>query len=99
MIVYRPMASGLLTGAFTVERAKSLPKDDWRSSSADFTGDALVATWQSHAPCADRDAARYRRCERGARLGPGLGGRDRRHRRRTAPGPDRRLGYPPPAWS
>ena len=42
VIVYSPMASGLLTGAFTVERAKSLPKDDWRSSSADFTGDALV---------------------------------------------------------
>ena len=30
VIVYSPMASGLLTGAFTVERAKSLPKDDWR---------------------------------------------------------------------
>jgi aryl-alcohol dehydrogenase-like predicted oxidoreductase len=42
VIVYSPMASGLLTGAFTVERAKSLPKDDWRSSSADFTGDVLV---------------------------------------------------------
>ena len=42
VIVYSPMASGLLTGAFTVERAKSLPKDDWRSRSADFTGDALI---------------------------------------------------------
>ena len=30
VIVYSPMASGLLTGAFTVERAKSLPKDDSR---------------------------------------------------------------------
>jgi aryl-alcohol dehydrogenase-like predicted oxidoreductase len=42
VIVYSPMASGLLTGAFTVERAKSLPKDDWRSRSADFTGDVLI---------------------------------------------------------
>jgi aryl-alcohol dehydrogenase-like predicted oxidoreductase len=42
VIVYSPMASGLLTGAFTVERAKSLPKDDWRSRSAYFTGDVLV---------------------------------------------------------
>src|SRR4029078_4489577 len=28
--------------AFTVERAKSLPQNDWRSRSADFTGDALL---------------------------------------------------------
>jgi aryl-alcohol dehydrogenase-like predicted oxidoreductase len=42
VIVYSPMASGLLTGVFTAERAKSLPKDDWRSRSADFTGNGLV---------------------------------------------------------
>jgi aryl-alcohol dehydrogenase-like predicted oxidoreductase len=42
VIVYSPMASGLLTGAFTAERAKSLPKDDWRSRSVDFTGNGLV---------------------------------------------------------
>ena len=42
VIVYSPMASGLLTGAFTIERAKSLPEDDWRSRSADFTGNGLV---------------------------------------------------------
>jgi aryl-alcohol dehydrogenase-like predicted oxidoreductase len=42
VIVYSPMASGLLTGAFTAERAKSLPKDDWRSGSPDFTGDGLA---------------------------------------------------------
>ena len=30
MIVYSPMASGLLTGAMTRERAAKLPKDDWR---------------------------------------------------------------------
>ena len=37
VIVYSPMASGLLTGAMTRERAAKLPKDDWRSSHADFT--------------------------------------------------------------
>ncbi|NUS73144.1 MAG: aldo/keto reductase [Corynebacteriales bacterium] len=37
VIVYSPMQSGLLTGAFTVERAKALSADDWRASHADFT--------------------------------------------------------------
>jgi aryl-alcohol dehydrogenase-like predicted oxidoreductase len=41
VIVYSPMASGLLTGAFTEERAASLPKDDWRSKSRDFSGEGL----------------------------------------------------------
>jgi len=35
-IVYSPMASGLLTGAMTRERAARLPKDDWRSSDPEF---------------------------------------------------------------
>src|SRR5882672_1308304 len=30
VIVYSPMASGLLTGAMTRERAARLPRDDWR---------------------------------------------------------------------
>ena len=37
VIVYSPMASGLLTGAMTRERAARLPKDDWRKSHPDFT--------------------------------------------------------------
>jgi aryl-alcohol dehydrogenase-like predicted oxidoreductase len=37
VIVYSPMASGLLTGAMTRERAASLPKDDWRRAHPDFT--------------------------------------------------------------
>jgi len=37
VIVYSPMASGLLTGAMTRERAARLPKDDWRGSHPDFT--------------------------------------------------------------
>jgi aryl-alcohol dehydrogenase-like predicted oxidoreductase len=37
VIVYSPMASGLLTGAMTRERIKRLPEDDWRKRSWDFT--------------------------------------------------------------
>ena len=37
VIVYSPMASGLLTGAMTRERAARLPKDDWRRGHPDFT--------------------------------------------------------------
>jgi aryl-alcohol dehydrogenase-like predicted oxidoreductase len=37
VIVYSPMASGLLTGAMTRERAAKLPKDDWRRLHPDFT--------------------------------------------------------------
>jgi len=36
VIVYSPMASGLLTGAMTHERAASLPIGDWRSRSPEF---------------------------------------------------------------
>jgi aryl-alcohol dehydrogenase-like predicted oxidoreductase len=41
VIVYSPMASGLLTGAMTRERAARLPKDDWRRGHPDFTGPNL----------------------------------------------------------
>lgn len=37
VIVYSPMASGLLTGAMTRDRAAKLPKDDWRRTDAEFT--------------------------------------------------------------
>jgi aryl-alcohol dehydrogenase-like predicted oxidoreductase len=37
VIVYSPMASGLLTGAMTRDRAAKLPKDDWRKDHPDFT--------------------------------------------------------------
>lgn len=36
VIVYSPMASGLLTGAMTRERAAGLPEDDWRRRDPDF---------------------------------------------------------------
>jgi aryl-alcohol dehydrogenase-like predicted oxidoreductase len=43
VIVYSPMASGLLTGAFTAERAASLLPGDWRHGHPDFAGPALPA--------------------------------------------------------
>jgi aryl-alcohol dehydrogenase-like predicted oxidoreductase len=42
-IVYSPMASGLLTGAFTAARAAALKPGDWRAGHPDFTEPALSA--------------------------------------------------------
>ena len=42
-IVYSPMASGLLTGAFTAARAARLQPGDWRAGNPDFTKPALSA--------------------------------------------------------
>ena len=42
-IVYSPMASGLLTGAFTADRAAGLPRGDWRAGDPDFNEPALSA--------------------------------------------------------
>jgi aryl-alcohol dehydrogenase-like predicted oxidoreductase len=36
VIVYSPMASGLLTGAMTRERIASFPEDDWRRNNPEF---------------------------------------------------------------
>ena len=36
VVVYSPMASGLLTGAMTRRRAAALPADDWRSHDPEF---------------------------------------------------------------
>jgi aryl-alcohol dehydrogenase-like predicted oxidoreductase len=41
VIVYSPMGSGLLTGAFTAERAARLEAGDWRSRHPDFSGEGL----------------------------------------------------------
>jgi aryl-alcohol dehydrogenase-like predicted oxidoreductase len=43
VIVYSPIASGLLTGTFTAERAARLEPGDWRAGHTDFTGPALSA--------------------------------------------------------
>ncbi|HTZ96534.1 MAG TPA: aldo/keto reductase [Terriglobales bacterium] len=42
VIVYSPMASGLLTGAMTRERAAKLPKDDWRRTDPEFNEPRLT---------------------------------------------------------
>jgi aryl-alcohol dehydrogenase-like predicted oxidoreductase len=42
-IVYSPMASGLLTGSFTAERAARLQPGDWRAGHPDFTAPAVSA--------------------------------------------------------
>ena len=43
VIVYSPMASGLLTGAMTRERIARLPADDWRRQSPEFNEPKLSA--------------------------------------------------------
>jgi aryl-alcohol dehydrogenase-like predicted oxidoreductase len=43
VIVYSPMASGLLTGAMTRERIVSLPRGDWRSRNEQFQEPKLSA--------------------------------------------------------
>ena len=56
-IVYSPMASGLLTGAFTAARAASLEPGDWRGGHPDFTEPALSANLtlaEALRPVADR---------------------------------------------
>lgn len=57
VIVYSPMQSGLLTGAFTRERAAALPADDWRSRNAEFTQpnlDRNLALAEAMKPIAER---------------------------------------------
>ena len=54
------MQSGLLTGAFSLERAARLGSDDWRSRSPDFTGLGLrrnVALADALRPIAQRHGA------------------------------------------
>jgi aryl-alcohol dehydrogenase-like predicted oxidoreductase len=43
VIVYSPMASGLLTGAMTRERIRALPKEDWRTRNEQFQEPQLSA--------------------------------------------------------
>jgi len=60
VIVYSPMQSGLLTGAFSLQRAAQLGVDDWRSRSPDFTGLGLrrnLALADALRPIAERHGA------------------------------------------
>ena len=57
VIVYSPMQSGLLTGAFSAKRAAGLDAGDWRSRSPDFTGEGLrrnLALAEALRPIAER---------------------------------------------
>ncbi|GAA4627206.1 aldo/keto reductase [Actinoallomurus vinaceus] len=56
VIVYSPMQSGLLTGAFSRERVAGLPDDDWRKRHPDFTTnlDANLALAGALAAVAER---------------------------------------------
>jgi aryl-alcohol dehydrogenase-like predicted oxidoreductase len=57
VIVYSPMQSGLLSGAFTRERAAALPEGDWRSRHPDFSGDGIernLALAEALGPVAER---------------------------------------------
>src|SRR5262249_17301739 len=44
VVVYSPMASGLLTGGMGRERIAALPRDDWRSRWPDFQEPRLSAS-------------------------------------------------------
>lgn len=46
VIVYSPMASGLLSGKMTRERIKALPDDDWRKNSPQFKEPRLTKNMQ-----------------------------------------------------
>ena len=57
VIVYSPMASGLLTGAFDAERLERLPEDDWRRRGATFQEPAFsrsLALVERLRPTSDR---------------------------------------------
>ena len=42
VIVYSPMQSGLLSGRFSIERARALSSSDWRSRGTEFAGEKLM---------------------------------------------------------
>jgi aryl-alcohol dehydrogenase-like predicted oxidoreductase len=56
VIVYSPMQSGLLTGAFSPARMEALPADDWRHRDPDFTTELArnLALADALAPVAER---------------------------------------------
>jgi aryl-alcohol dehydrogenase-like predicted oxidoreductase len=64
VVVYSPMASGLLTGAMTRERIAKLPDDDWRKHSPDFKEPRLSGNLALVRRL--RDVARRRGCAPGA---------------------------------
>lgn len=60
VIVYSPMQSGLLTGRFSLERARALPADDWRARNAEFATPNIernLALVEAFKPVAERHGA------------------------------------------
>ncbi|MFI6817686.1 aldo/keto reductase [Nonomuraea sp. NPDC050328] len=57
VIVYSPMESGLLTGAFSAERVAALPEDDWRKHHPSFTTGLAerLAVVEAFRPIAERN--------------------------------------------
>ena len=90
-IVYSPMQSGLLTGAFTAERVAALPEDDWRKAAPDFTTGlpANLDLVEALRPVAARHGVPVAAVAVAWTLA--WPGRHRGHRRRPQPRPDRRL--------
>ena len=94
------MASGLLTGAFTAERAARLEPGDWRAGHPDFTEPALsanLALAEALRPVAERHGVTPGRG--GRRLDAGVPRGDRRDRRRPEPASGRRVAARGDAWS
>jgi aryl-alcohol dehydrogenase-like predicted oxidoreductase len=46
VVNYAPMQSGLLSGAFSEERVKALPDNDWRKTNVNFTGEKFQENMQ-----------------------------------------------------
>ena len=60
VIVYSPMQAGLLTDRFSLQRARALPADDWRTRSPEFTSPKVernVAVRDALTPIAARHRA------------------------------------------
>jgi aryl-alcohol dehydrogenase-like predicted oxidoreductase len=103
VIVYSPMASGLLTGAMTRERAESLPADDWRSRDTEFreprlsqnlaSVERLRAVGERHGRPPGQIAIAWTLRHPGV-TGAIVGGRNARQVEQTVPASDLRLTEP-----
>ncbi len=92
VIIYSPLESGLLSGAFDISRAASLPASDWRATATEFTGDGAAAQPRARRIAApDRRPARHRRCRGRDRVDSHPDRCHRCDRGRSQPGPGRRL--------
>ena len=95
VIAYSPMASGLLTGRFTKDRAESLTEDDWRRDSLGLPGASSLRDAGRRRAAEDRSrmderdrsvACRRMDVEAARRHGSDRGGAEAGAGRRVAPG-------------